>query len=297
MLAFRSVLKTALFISASLCGILCISLPCSAQVNEPDFHNPSWSQPYKPFRIAGNLYYVGTYELASYLITTPAGHILVNTGLAASADIISRNIEALGFKASDIKILLTNQAHFDHMGGMAAIQKMSDAQMMADEGDVAVIQDGGSSDYVLGGNGIMFQPLKVDRVLHNGDEITLGDMKLEVLHHPGHTRGSCSYLFTVKDDKRSYKVLLANMPKMLDDVNPAGMPGYPNVGKDFEYTYAAMPRVKFDLWLAPHASQFHLHDKHKEGDPYNPSAFKDRKGYLATIKQLHEEYLAKAGKQ
>ena len=265
----------------------------AAQVHEPDLDHPDWTQAYKPFRIAGNLYYVGTYELASYLITTSKGHILINTGLASSADMIRKNIEALGFNAADIKILLTNQAHFDHMGGMAAIQKMSGAQMMADEGDVQVIEDGGNSDYVMGGKGSLFAPVKVSRVLHDGDKIPLGDMELKVLHHPGHTRGSCSYLFTVKDDKHSYTVLIANMPKMLDEVKPAGMPGYADVGKDFKYTYNAMPKLKFDLWFAAHASQFDLHKKHKPADKYNPEAFRDRKGYDDAIRGLHKEYLAK----
>ncbi|MGN6569526.1 MAG: subclass B3 metallo-beta-lactamase [Flavipsychrobacter sp.] len=271
---------------------------CAAQVevHEPTLIDSTWEKPYAPFRIVGNVYYVGTYELASYLITTPKGHILINTGLASSADMIKRNIETLGFKISDVKILLTNQAHFDHMGGMAGVQKMSGAKMMADAGDVAVIEDGGNSDYLFGRHGAMFQPLKVSRVLHDGDVISLGDMRLTLLHHPGHTKGSCSYLFTVHDAKRQYRVLIANMPTMLDDVKPEGMPGYANVGKDFEYTYHAMSKLKFDIWLAAHASQFDLHEKHKPGDQYNPAAFVDRQSYDKLLSKLYAAYLAKAKK-
>ncbi|MBS1689647.1 MAG: subclass B3 metallo-beta-lactamase [Bacteroidetes bacterium] len=266
------------------------------EVHEPTLIDSTWTKPYAPFRIVGNLYYVGTYDLASYLITTPQGHILINTGLASSADMIRHNIEALGFKITDVKILLTNQAHFDHMGGMAAVQKMSGAKMMADAGDVGVIEDGGNTDYVFGGHGAMYEPLKVNRVLHDGDVISLGGMKLTILHHPGHTKGSCSYLFTVKDEKRQYRVLIANMPTILNDVNPAGMPGYANVGKDFEYTYNAMPKLKFDIWLAAHASQFELHKKHQPGDKYNPAAFIDRKGYDKLLDKLHADYITKARK-
>jgi len=142
----------------------------------------------------------------------------------------------------------------------------------------------------------MYEPLKVDRVLHDGDVISLGGMKLTILHHPGHTKGSCSYLFTVKDDQRKYRVLIANMPTILDNVKPAGMPGYANVGKDFEYTYSVMPKLTFDIWLAAHASQFGLHTKHRPGDKYKPAAFIDRKGYDKLLAKLHADYMAKKGK-
>jgi metallo-beta-lactamase class B len=290
---FSGFIKTALFsILIGCCMLVYNTSAAQVAVQEPTLIDSTWEKPYAPFRIVGNVYYVGTYELASYLITTPKGHILINTGLSSSAEMIKRNIEALGFKIADVKILLTNQAHFDHMGGMADVQKMSGAKMMADAGDVAVIEDGGNSDYLFGGKGALFQPLKVSRVLHDGDMINLGDMRLTLLHHPGHTKGSCSYLFTVQDAKRKYRVLIANMPTALDGVKP-GMPNYPNVGKDFEYTYSAMPKLKFDIWLAAHASQFDLHKKHKAGDKYNPAAFMDRPGYDKLLNKLHADYLAK----
>src|SRR6476469_6857871 len=157
------------------------------QVKPPKITNLDWSKPFPPFRIAGNLYYVGTYDLACYLITTTKGNILINTGLATSASQIKSNVEALGFKFADIKILLTTQAHYDHVAAMAAIKKMTGAQVMIDEKDAAVLADGGSSDYALGGNGSTFQPVKADRLLNDGDTVHLGDIQLVMLHHPGHT--------------------------------------------------------------------------------------------------------------
>lgn len=263
------------------------------QVKEPTNINPEWNKDYEPFRIAGNLYYVGTYDLACYLVTSPQGHILINTGLAASADMIKKHVEQLGFKMSDIKILLLNQAHYDHMGAVAAIKKSTGAKLMVDAGDVKVVESGGEADYILGKYGVLFAPVKVDRVLHDGDEIKLGKTSLTMLHHPGHTTGSCSFVMETHDGKRAYSILIANMPKMLPEVEPAGMKGYPNVAKDFEYTYSAMPKLKFDLWVAAHASQFNLHEKHKPGDAYNPEAFRDQKGYEETIAELHQEYLDK----
>lgn len=289
-------LKRNILIAA--CSLLSISsVHAQIKVVEPTSIDSQWIQDYEPFQIVGNLYYVGSYDLAMYLITTATGHILINTGMSSSAEMIKKHVEQLGFKMSDIKILLTTQAHFDHMGGMAAVQKMTGAVLMVDEGDVEVVESGGSADYVLGKYGATFQPLKVDRVLHDGDKISLGGTELTMLHHPGHTKGSCSYILTVKDEKRSYKVLIANMPKMLPEVDPDSMPGYPDVAKDFEYTYAVMPKLKFDIWVASHASQFKLHEKHKPGDKYNPEAFRDPEGYLSNIANLHKEYLEKKGER
>lgn len=253
---------------------------------------PEWSKPYKPFRIAGNLYYVGTYDLGCYLVTTSKGHILINAGLDNTVDLLRRNVEALGFKFSDIKILLISQAHFDHCGGLATIKQRTGASVMIDDKDADVVADGGNSDYIFGGKGVgsMFKPVQSDRRLQDHDIIALGDTKLEMLHHPGHTKGSCSYLLTVKDGPKSYRVLIANIPYMLDEVTLPGMPTYPTAGKDFLYTYAAMKQLNFDIWVAAHASQFGLHEKRKETTPYNPRIFADKKEYYAKINDMRAIY-------
>src|SRR5690349_7652726 len=260
------------------------------KVNEPKTTNADWSKPYPPFRIAGNLYYVGTYDLACYLIATTQGNILINTGLASSAGLIKKNIEVLGFKFRDTKILLTTQVHYDHVGAMAAIKKETGAQMMIDEKDAPVLADGGSSDYAFGGKGMLFQPVKADRLLQNGDTIQLGNMQVVMLHHPGHTKGSCSFLFTVIDEQRSYRVLIANMPTIVTDKRFADVTAYPNISKDYAYTLQSMKNIHFDLWLASHASQFNLLEKHKPGDTYNPAAFTDQQGYDAAISDLQKQY-------
>jgi len=285
-----------LFHNIVLAVVLSISVTVHAQkINEPRT-TAEWTATYQPFRIAGNLYYVGTYDLACYLITTTKGNILINTGLAASESQIKSNIETLGFKFSDTKILLTTQAHYDHMGAMAAIKQSTGAQMMVNEKDAEVLTSGGSSDYELGQYGISFKPVKPDRLLHDGDTIRLGGMQLVMLHHPGHTKGSCSFLFTVKDDQRSYKVLIANMPTIVTDKKFTEITAYPEIASDYPYTFNAMKNIKFDLWLASHASQFKLHDKHKPGDAYNPAAFIDQPGYDAALSDLQKKYDEKVKK-
>lgn len=270
----------------------CNSLMVQAQrVIEPSAaKHPEWTRSFPPFQIAGNLYYVGTADLACYLITTSRGNILINTGLASSEQQIIANIKTLGFKVSDTKILLTTQAHFDHLGAMAAIKKLTKAKMMADAGDAAVVVDGGLSDYDLKGDVRTFSPVKVDRILHNDDSIKLGNTKLTILHHPGHTKGSCSYLFDVKDNKRSYRVLIANMPTIVTDKKFSNIPSYPGIVKDYAYTLKAMKNLTFDIWLASHGNQFDLLSKHKPGSPYNPAVFADKKNYYDQIDELQAEY-------
>lgn len=269
--------------------VLSVTILQAQQVNEPTGGNPEWSKPYQPFRVAGNLYYVGTYDLACYLVTTPKGHILINTGLASSFDVIKSNVTALGFKFNDIKILLTTQAHFDHTGALAAIKKATGASMVASEKDAAVLADGGVSDYAFGGSAL-FAPVKVDRQLRDNDVITLGDTKVTFLSHPGHTKGSCSYLVDVKDEKKTYRVLIANMPTIVTSQPLNNVPAYPEIANDYAYTLKALKSITFDLWVSSHASQFDLHDKRKPGDPYNPEIFKDREGYDRALTELQAAY-------
>jgi metallo-beta-lactamase class B len=255
------------------------------------YYDPSWSKPYEPFRVAGNVYYVGTYDLGCYLITTPKGHVLINSGLKESAPLIRKSVEALGFKFTDIKILLTTQGHYDHVAALAEIKKITGAKMMVHEGDAQVLADGGHSDFVFGKNeAASFAPIKVDRVLHDRDTIQIGGTSILVLHHPGHTKGSSSYLLDVKDEKRSWKVLIVNMPSILTETKLTGMPAYPNVGKDYQYTFESLKKLQFDLWVASHAGQFKMHDKRKPGDPYNPEVFVDRKGYDDLVNSLESTY-------
>ncbi|MFC0513620.1 subclass B3 metallo-beta-lactamase [Mucilaginibacter angelicae] len=281
-------MKRPLLLLFFLCSVLIVH---AQKVLEPSAEkHPEWTRPFPPFQIAGNLYYVGTADLACYLITTSGGNILINTGLRSSEPQIIANIRTLGFRVSDTKILLTTQAHFDHLGAMAAIKKITKAKMMVDEGDAAVVADGGLSDYDLKGDVRTFTPIKVDRILHNGDSIKLGNMKLTVLHHPGHTKGSCSYLFDIKDNTRNYRVLIANMPTIVTDKKFSNIPSYPGIAEDYAYTLKAMKNLTFDIWLASHGAQFDLINKHKPGSPYDPAVFADKKNYYDQIDELQTEY-------
>ena len=274
--------------------LTCLVAIASAQVSGQQVKEPmakaEWSADYKPFRIVGNLYYVGTQDLACYLITTRKGNILINTGLAASASLIQQHIEALGFNIKDTKVLLTLQAHYDHVGAMAAIKAQTGATLMVDAKDADVLTSGGATDYEMGKYGVSFKPVQPDKLLQNNDRVSLDEMKLVMLHHPGHTKGSCSYLFTVKDGKKAYRVLIANMPTIIVEGSLDSIAAYPDIARDYAYTLEAMKGLKFDIWLAAHASQFSLHSKHKPSDAYNPAAFIDPKGYAAALDDLQKQY-------
>lgn len=282
--------KIFLRLSALIILLFTASLISAQTATPATFVTPEWTQPYEPFRIAGSLYYVGTYDLACYLITTPEGNILINTGLEESVPMIRRNIEALGFKYSDIKILLTTQAHFDHVAGMAEIRNSTGAKMMALEGDAQVLMDGGKSDFLFGGSTSSFTPVSVDRILHDGDTISLSKTNVIALHHPGHTKGATSFMVDVADEKRSWRVLIVNIPSILPQTRVSGMPSYPDVGKDYAYTLDTLKKLQFDLWVASHASQFRMHEKRKTGDGYRPEVFSDRPGYEASINTIRREY-------
>jgi metallo-beta-lactamase class B len=290
-------LKKFLFTPIIAIYLVLISVTSIAQtVTEPKDTPANWSQPYPPFRIVGNVYYIGTADLACYLIVTPKGNILINTGLANSAKIIADHITELGFKLADTKILLTTQAHYDHTGAMAELKQKTKAKVMVNEKDAPVMADGGSSDYALGNGVSTYIPLQADQILRNKEIIQLDNTKLIMLDHPGHTKGSCSFILDVPDNGKTYRVLIANMPSIVTEKKFEEISSYPSIQSDYKRTLEEMKNLKFDIWLASHASQFNMHQKHKPGDSYNPTAFIDQKGYdkaLADLQRAFEEKVKK----
>ncbi|MFT3704104.1 MAG: subclass B3 metallo-beta-lactamase [Agriterribacter sp.] len=286
-----SINKTHLYLA-----IVCLLFFNVGLYKVPYNNTADWSKPFPAFQIVGNVYYVGTYELSSYLIVTDNGNILINTGMEGSLEMIKKNIADLGFRYCDIKMLLTTQAHYDHLGAMAAIKRETGAKFWADAAEADALKSG-ATDHELNRFGESFQPVVADSLLKDKSVIQLGNTKLVLLHHPGHTKGSCSYMFTVNDKNRSYEVLIANMPSIVADRNFSEALAYPNIESDYAYTFRSMKQLKFDIWLASHAAQFDLHKKHNPGDPYNPAAFIDRAGYTKSLDALEQRFLKKQKQQ
>jgi len=163
----------------------------------------AYSAPVEPFRIVGNIHYVGGANIASYLITTPQGHILIDTGMKEMHEVIKNSVAKLGFKTADIKIMLSSHAHFDHIEGHAMMQKLTGAQVMAMVGDAEALSTG-KDNSALGAIG--WEPVKVDRVLKHGDTVSLGGTTLRALHTPGHTQGATTWITTVEDKGSRYTV-------------------------------------------------------------------------------------------
>jgi metallo-beta-lactamase class B len=241
---------------------------------------------------------VGTYDLSSFLITTPSGHILINTGMAGSVPQIKSGIEQLGFKFSDVKILTATHSHIDHVAGLAEIKRITGARLMMSEQDADVLESGGKSDFRWGDdpNG-RFEAVKVDRKLKSGDKIELGGVVLTAHLHPGHTKGATSFTFGIRENNKLYRVGIVNMASINPGVRVSGMPKFPDIGQAYAATFHDQKELKIDVWLASHAAQFDLHKKYQPHDVYNPDRFVDPEGYRAAVARLEKVYRDQLAKE
>ena len=260
------------------------ALPLAAQ---PE----GWTRPFPGHRVIGNLYAVGTYDLGVFLIASDEGHVLINTALADSVPLIRRNIESVGYRMEDIKILLTMQAHWDHTAALAEIKDITGAALWATAGDAPVLEDGGFSDPHFGGK-VSFPPVKVERILADGEVIELGATRLRVVESPGHTAGSTSYAMTVREGGRDYSVVIANMGTINAGKRLVVDPTYPGVADDFAETFRKQKAMDIDIWVAAHGSQYGLHSKYRAGQAYSPDTFVDPDGFLAAVERLEARYLS-----
>lgn len=252
---------------------------------EPHAQQDNWTRPFPGHRVIANLYAVGTYDLGVFLVTSNEGHILINTGLDDSTSIIRDNIESVGYRLEDVRILLTMQSHWDHTAALAEIKEITGAQMWATARDARVLEDGGFSDPHFGGEQ-SFAPVDVDKIITDGETISLGDIRLLVHEHPGHTEGSSSYSMRVREDGRDYDVVIANMGTINAGKRLVVDPTYPGVADDFAETYRRQKAMNVDVWVAAHGSQYSLHDKYTAGQAYSPDTFVDPEGFFGEVERL-----------
>ena len=261
-------------------------------------NDPEWTRPFPPFRIIGNIYWVGSYDLSTYLITTPQGHILINTGVGDTAQKIKTSVEQLGMTMRDVKILTATHGHWDHVAGIAELQKMTGAAVVTSELDKELLESGGKADFRWGDTpSARFDPVRVDRTFKDGEAISLGGTSLTPHLHPGHTKGATSFMTDVRENGRTYRVIIANLGSINPGVHVTGMPGYPGIEQDYARTFRAQKAMTIDVFLASHASQFGLHAKYKPGDAYNPERFVDPAGFLEAVTGLEKTYLAQVAKE
>ncbi len=254
--------------------------------------NPSWTTPLPPFQIADNLYYVGSQDLASYLVVTPKGNILINANLETSPAQVRASVEKLGFHWSDIRILLNGQAHFDHVGGAAEVVSETHAKNMVMDGDVKVVETGGRADFLAPSPNVpAFSPVHVDRVLHDGDVVELGGTMLTAHRTAGHTRGCTTWTMRahVPGDPagKLRNIVIVGGTTFWSEYHFIATPGhpasYPGIAQDFQHTFATLRALPCDVFLGAHGGYFDMLTKLKRYPQEGPRVFLDPAGYKAFV--------------
>lgn len=256
-----------------------------------------WNKPFKPFRIIGNIYYVGTNNLACYLITSPGGHILIDTAMQESSPIVRANIEALGHKLKYIRVILSSHAHFDHVAGHADMKAATGAQVYATAADALVLESGGAKGFHPLGN---YKPVKVDRILKDGEIVRLGSVALTAHLTPGHTEGNTTWTTTVEENGKKYDVVFAASMSINPGVKMVNNPTWPGVADAYAKSFQTLKSLKCDVFLGPHAPFFNMEEKVKRmaADPktnpfIDPEGFRN---YIAGYEKSYNEQLAKERK-
>lgn len=252
------------------------------------------SKPFPPFRIAGNLYYVGDDYQADYLIVTPQGNILINTGYKSETPGVKASIEKLGFKWNDIKILLISHAHGDHEGGAALVKKETGAKYEVMDADVSVVQSGGKTDFRYANDPKQrYQPAKVDRVLHDGDQVKLGDTVLVAHKTAGHTKGCTTWTMKVNENGKNLNVVIVGGPFVNPGYKLVNNAAYPTIAADFEHSFKVLKSLPCDIFLGAHGMYFNLDKKYALMLSGNKNAFVDPEGYKEFVAKKEQDFRKK----
>ena len=262
---------------------------------QADETSRSWNKPVAPFRIAGNLYYVGAIEITSYLITTPEGDFLLDGGFVETAPQIERNITELGFKLTDVKFLLNSHAHFDHAGGLAELKKVTGAKFLASERDAPLLRSGGHGDFRFGDT-LTFPLIAADQIVHDGEAIQLGNQVMIAHLTPGHTKGCTTWTTKIWDGNKVYDVVFVGSQSALD-YKFVGQESYPGISSDFEKSFALLNHLPCDIFLASHGSFFHFVEKHERLLRGEANAFIDPDGYKTYLRESEQEFRNKLAQQ
>jgi len=250
--------------------------------------------PFPPFKIAANIYYVGVKGQAEYLIATPQGLILINADWDKNVPLIRASVEKLGFKFSDIKILLISHAHPDHVEGAAAIKAQTGASYMVMEQDVDVIESGGRTDFNHGigsADEQLYPPVKVDRILHDGDKVSLGGTELTAHLTPGHTKGCTTWTMKAQDGSKNYNVVIVGSAAVGPKVDMLHNPKYPQQVDDYERMFKILKTLPADIFLGAHGNYFNMEEKVarlQRNGATNP--FVDPAGYAEYVARSESEF-------
>jgi metallo-beta-lactamase class B len=259
---------------------------------------PGWGVAFPPFRIAGNLYYVGDVDLASYLLATPKGLILINSGVKEGLPIIEKSIEQLGFHYTDVKILLISHAHFDHCERSAEIIKETGAKYFVMEGDVPLVESGGKTDFQYGKDEkFRFPPVKVDRVLRDGDKVELGGVVLVAHLTAGHTRGTTTWTIDEVEGGKNLRVVIVGSPNVNAGYKLVGNTEYPQIAADYRHEFEVLRKLPCDVFLGAHGGYFGMKEKYERWKAGEKDAFVDPAGYQAYVQDREQAFEAELKRQ
>src|SRR5690348_12045426 len=250
---------------------------------------PDWYEPFPAHKVIGNVYYVGSKDLASYLVTTPEGHILINSGFEQTVPLIQKSVESLGYKMTDIKTLLASHAHSDHVAGHARMKELTGARVLVMRGDDAVIASGGEGQYLYGIS--RWKPCPVDRVLEDGDEVKLGGVTLVARRTPGHTRGCTTWTWKVADGGKTYAVVVIGSPNVNPGYRLAGNADYPEIADDFATTFRVLKALPCDVFLGAHGGYYGMvakYERARREPEKNP--FVDPEGYRSYVAEKEKAF-------
>ena len=267
----------------------------SITLGQADPQSREMNQPVPPFRIAGNLYYVGAKEVCSFLITTPQGHIILDSGFAETAPQIERNLAQLGFKIEDVRILLNSHAHLDHAGGLAELKQKSCAKFIGNAGDAELLRNGGHGDFRFGDT-LLFPPVQPDQIIHDGESIQLGEQVMTAHSTPGHTKGNTTWTTKIRDGEKNYNVVFVGSQSALD-YKFVGQESYPGIRADFEKSFAVLKSLPCDIFLGSHGSFFHFLEKRDRLLGGETNAFVDPDGYKRYLAESEKDFRDKLAKQ
>lgn len=252
----------------------------------------NWNRDFPPYRVIDDVYYVGSSETGQFLITTPAGHVLLDSGFETSVPRLRANIAALGFRFEDVKVLLTSHAHIDHVQGHALVRRLTGATVVASARDAETLAAGGKGEAVFGDT-YTWAPCPVDRVVADGDQVTLGGVTLTAHLTPGHTRGAVTWTMRVTGPAGPLDVVFFSSASILPDVRLVGNKAYPAIADDFERSYAVWKALPCDVFLGVHGAFYDMRDKRARqegGATTNP--FIDPEGYRAFIAESERRFHA-----
>jgi metallo-beta-lactamase class B len=277
---------------------LILTLAFSAAVIAQSTPASDYSIPFPPHHVIANIYFVGSKGLAAYLITTPEGNILVNSNLESSVPMIRESIEKLGFRFGDTKILLISHAHFDHCAGSAAIKQLTGAKYMVMDADVPEIEAGGRGNFQYGNSAqTLYKRAKVDRVLHDGSEVTLGGVTLVAHLTPGHTKGCTTWTMKVAEKGKMYDVLIMGSPNVNAGYKLVDNALYPRIAQDYEKMFRVLKSLPCDVFLGAHGNYYGMQAKFARLSDSGPNPFIDPDGYRKSIAEREQAFRAELKKQ